>query len=198
MATRKPTVSSLYCLYIELNDVTPPIWRRFWIEGGATLGKLHHTIQAVMGWADYHLHEFLIGGVSYAIPDPDDDPKHPVVDERQVLLFKVLAGISSFGYQYDFGDDWQHTIKIEKIVQPPEDSHGCAFVEAGARACPPEDSGGRHSYQDFLDQLAKNPKHKDVRAFLRWAGEDFDPERFDRHAINATLVRMASNQWGDD
>lgn len=198
MATRKPTASSLYCLHIELNNVTPPIWRRFWIEGGATLGKLHHTIQAVMGWADYHLHEFLIGGVSYAVPDPDDDPKHPVVDERQVVLFKVLAGISSFGYQYDFGDDWQHTIKIEKILPPPEHPRGCAFVEAGARACPPEDAGGPHSYQDFLDRLTKNPKHRDVRAFQRWAAEDFDPERFDRHAINAALSRMAANQWDDD
>jgi len=198
MATKKPAAPSNYCLYIELDGVTPPIWRRFWIEGSATLGKLHHTIQAVMGWGDYHLHEFQIGGVTYAEPDPENqDLGSPPVDERKAVLSKVLEGISSFGYQYDFGDSWQHSIKIEKIEAPSKYDLGCAVVEEGARACPPEDAGGAHLYQVFLEQYAKNPKHKDVREFLRWAGEDFDPERFDRHAINATLTRMASNRWGN-
>ena len=52
------------------------------------------------------------------------------------------------------------------------------------------------SIRSFLDQLAKNPQHKEVRAFLRWAGEDFDPNEFDRYAANAALLRMAWNQWG--
>jgi hypothetical protein len=199
MATKKPTASSLFCMRIELDDVTPPIWRRFWIEGGATLAKLHHTIQVVMGWDDYHLHEFQIAGVIYSVPDPDgDDPKHPVVDERQVELLRVLAGISAFGYQYDFGDGWQHTIKVEQTAPPPKHPLGCAYVDAGARACPPEDAGGPRAYQEFLDELARNPKSKLVRAFLRWASEDFDPERFDRDATNASLMRIASNQWDDD
>jgi hypothetical protein len=199
MATKKPTAEHLFCLRIELDEVAPPVWRRFWIEGGATLLKLHHTIQAVMGWADYHLHEFQIAGVKYSIPDPEgDDPKNPAVDERPIMLYKVLAGVSSFGYQYDFGDGWQHTIKVEKTAPPPKHSLGCPQVEEGERACPPEDAGGPYAYQEFLDGLARNPRSEEVRTFLNWAGEDFDPNRFDRHAINACLVRMASNRWGED
>lgn len=30
----------------------------------------------------------------------------------------------------------------------------------------------------------------------QWAGEDFDPRRYDRHAANSALLRMAWNRWG--
>ena len=194
MAKSKPSSASLYCLRIELDGIVPAIWRRIWIEGGTRLIKLHHTIQAAMGWTDAHLHEFEIGGVSYATPHPEDRPERAFVDERRVQLHKVLNRISHFGYVYDFGDSWQHTITVEKIVPPPEHPRGCGYVEAGERACPPEDAGGSQSYQEFLGQFAKNPRHEDVRAFRRWAGQDFDPNRFDRHAANAALVRMACNR----
>lgn len=26
-----------------------------------------------MGWTDSHLHQFMIGGISYGVPDPDDE-----------------------------------------------------------------------------------------------------------------------------
>jgi Plasmid pRiA4b ORF-3-like protein len=102
------------------------------------------------------------------------------------------------GYLYDFGDSWQHTIAVEKIVPLPKHPRGCGFVEAGEWACPPDDAGGCYGYQKFLDQFAKNSKSKEVREFLSWAGEDFDPNQFDRHAANATLLRMAWNQWGGE
>ncbi len=149
-----------------------------------------------MGWTDAHLHEFKIGAVTYATPHPEDWPERIIVDERSVQLHKVLNGIRRFVYTYDFGDSWEHTITVEKLAPPPEHSRGCGYVEAGERACPPEDAGGSHGYQEFLDQFAKNPRHKDVREFQRWAGQDFNPVQFDRHAANAALLRMAWNQWG--
>jgi hypothetical protein len=197
VARSKATSASLYCLRIELDGIAPAIWRRIWTEGSTPLIKLHHTIQAAMGWTDAHLHEFQVGAVIYATPHPEDWPERTIVDERRVQLHKVLNGISRFGYMYDFGDSWQHTITVEKVVPPPEHPRGCGYVEAGERACPPEDAGGSQSYQEFLDQFAKNPRHKDVREFQRWAGQDFNPNRFDRHAANAALLRMAWNQWGD-
>jgi len=185
-----------YRLSITLDEIAPTIWRRFWIPGNRSLIALHHTIQAVMGWTDAHLHEFQIAGVRYATPDPDDNPDAVVVDERQTLLHKALNGISRFGYLYDFGDGWQHTLIVEDVQPLHDEDAAYAYIDAGARACPPEDAGGVTGYQGFLDQLAKNPKSRQVREFLRWAGEDFDPDRFDRHAANATLLRMAWSGWG--
>jgi len=198
VAKTKASSASLYQLRIELEDITPPIWRRFWIEGNASLIKLHHTIQAAMGWTDAHLHEFQIGDILYATPHPEDSPERVIIDERRVKLHKALNGISRFGYLYDFGDSWQHIITVEEVAPPPKHPRGCAFIEAGERACPPDDAGGSHSYQEFLDRFAKNRKGKEVREFLEWAGEDFDPNKFDRHAANATLLRMAWNRWGDN
>lgn len=196
-AKTKDVSTHLYRFRIELEGITPPIWRRLWIENGATLIKLHHAIQAAMGWTDAHLHEFHIGGITYATPHPEDELDRVIVDERTVRLNKVLSGISTFIYAYDFGDDWQHRITLEKKVKLTPFSIRHGHVEAGERACPPEDAGGSHGYQAFLDQLAANPKSAEVREFLRWAGDDFDPEQFDRRAANAALTRMAWNRWGD-
>ena len=194
---KSPTKSgTVYCLRIALDDITPTIWRQVWVEGRSSLLNLHHTIQAAMGWTDSHLHDFQIGGIRYATPDPEDDPAHPVADERRVLLQKALEGISSFGYQYDFGDGWRHTMTVEQRKPRPEYWRGCAFVAAGERACPPEDAGGSYGYQGFLDNYNRSRRSKAVREFLEWAGEDFDPHRYDRHAANAALLRMAWNRWG--
>ena len=193
----KPAIKpGLYCMLIELEDITPRIWRRFWIESGVSVLNLHHTIQAVMGWTGAHLHHFQIGESRYAMPDPEDDPAYPVVDERRAVLQKVLDGITTFGYEYDFGDGWQHRITVEQRTPQPKHWRGCAFVDAGERACPPEDAGGAHGYQEFLDQFGKSRRSKAGREFLQWAGEDFDPGQYDRHAANAALLRMAWNRWG--
>ncbi len=195
-AKAKSRGAKLYCLRIQLQDIVPTIWRRIWIEGTVSLVNLHHSIQAAMGWTDAHLHEFEIGGVRYATPNDEDETDRVIVDERRAKLDKTLKGISSFGYVYDFGDHWEHRITVEKIEPLPDHPYGCAQVEAGERACPPEDAGGPHAYQEFLDLYAKDPTEEEVREFLRWAGDDFDPARYDRHAANAALLRMAWNQWG--
>ena len=197
MGAATKSSAGLLCLRIELDDLTPAIWRRVWVEGSISLSTLHHTIQAAMGWTDAHLHEFKIGDVIYAKPHPEDDPKRAIVDERRALVRKTLDGISAFSYRYDFGDAWRHTITVEQRAPMPQHWPGCASVDAGERACPPEDSGGPFGYQKFIDQLAGNPRHAEVRTFKQWAGKDFDPKKFDRHATNAALARMAWNRWGD-
>ncbi len=197
MARSTTSAAKLFCLRIELQGVTPLIWRRVWVEGPMTLIKLHHIIQAAMGWTDAHLHEFHIDRAVYATPDPDEPDQRDVVDERRVFLQELLQQGKQFEYVYDYGDDWHHLITVERSKPLPENAGGYGYVEAGERACPPEDSGGCDGYQDSIDQLERDPGSDESRAFLTWAGEDFDPGRFDRHAANAALLRMAWNQWGD-
>ena len=45
-----------YTPRIELQDIEPLVWRRLLVDGDSTLSKLHHYIQAAMGWTDAHLH----------------------------------------------------------------------------------------------------------------------------------------------
>jgi hypothetical protein len=51
----------LYQLKVTLQEIHPPIWRRMQIWEDATLAQLHRALQIIMGWEDYHLHEFTIG-----------------------------------------------------------------------------------------------------------------------------------------
>ncbi|MBU2827447.1 MAG: plasmid pRiA4b ORF-3 family protein [Acidithiobacillus ferriphilus] len=183
-----------YLLQVELEDLTPTIWRQVWVDSGMSLHTLHHVLQATMGWAGAHLHEFSIKGKRYSLPDPEDDLGRLPVDEREVLLGQIMEPGLEFKYLYDYGDSWSHVIRVEevKLVTEP---YGAAFVDAGQGACPPEDSGGAPGYQDSLDLLRDDSESEDAQSFLQWAGEDFDPGRFDRYAANAALLRMAWNRW---
>jgi hypothetical protein len=60
-----------YQLKITRAEIQPPIWRRVLVPGLLTLDQLHHVIQQVMGWIKAHLHEFVIGGQRYGMPDPE-------------------------------------------------------------------------------------------------------------------------------
>jgi hypothetical protein len=88
------------------------------------------------------------------------------------------------------------TTVVEKIDVLKAEPDGCAYVVAGARACPPEDVDGPHGYQRFLETLREQPESKEAHDLRRWTGRDFDAELFDRRVANAALLRMASNGWG--
>ena len=51
----KLTEDVLLQFKITLLGIKPAIWRRIHVRN-CTLGELHDTIQAVMGWENYHLH----------------------------------------------------------------------------------------------------------------------------------------------
>ena len=72
-----------------------------------------------MGWTNSHLHEYEIARERYGIPDDEDDwpGARPLHDERRVRLKPFIeAGVRRFTYQYDFGDSWDHVIKVEDLV----------------------------------------------------------------------------------
>ena len=78
---------TLYQLKVTLQDIQPPVGRRIKVWNDITLARLHTVLQIVMGWEDYHLHEFVIGHRIYSVPDADDDLyKRKVIDESRVRL----------------------------------------------------------------------------------------------------------------
>ena len=172
---------SVYQFKVTLRDSKPPIWRRIQVRSDTTLYKLHQTLQVVMGWSDYHLHQFVIHGVYYGTPDPEFD--YEVKNEKRVKLNQVISGEKEkFVYEYDFGDSWNHMILLEKIL-PLDQEVAYPICPAGKRACPPEDCGGIWGYYDFLEAI-QDPKHPEHDEMLEWVGGSFDPEEFDLDAIN--------------
>ena len=180
---RAATAKSVVSLKVTLRGTKPPIWRRLLVPGAMTLGALHEAIQAAMGWQGGHLHVFDIDGRQYGDRRTVDD----VADENRLTLSGVLkSGVTRFGYIYDFGDDWDHTVAIEKI-QPAIDGQTYPACVAGKRNCPPEDCGGVWGYEELLQILA-DPAHPERAERLEWLGEDFDPEDFSIPIANAALT----------
>jgi hypothetical protein len=175
-------------LKIELAWIKPAIWRRVVVPETITLGKLHDVIQLAMGWCDCHLHEFEIAGERYGVPDPDLDWGESVRAEGRVRLTTALSGGKTFRYTYDFGDGWEHRIKVEKVL-PPDPALTTPLCLAGANACPPEDIGGPPGYADFVGAVS-DPAHPEHDEMLDWYGGPFDPTAFDVESVNEILRKI--------
>ncbi len=178
------SVVPTYQIRVTLLGIEPPIWRQLHVAPTITLHELHRAIQVSMGWEDDHLHQFTAGQKRYAVPMAGDPFK--VHDERVARLYRVLpkAGLRML-YEYDFGDGWEHDVLVEAVLRDsPAPVH--PVCTAGERACPPEDCGGVWGYESLLEVL-RDPEHVDREDRLEWPGEDFDPEAFDRDAVNREL-----------
>ena len=188
----------LITLRIELVGTTPLVWRRITLDGRSSFANLHHVIQAAMGWHDAHLHQFRINNRYIGVPDPESDaPEWHTEDERKVFLNRVLTDDAVFTYLYDFGDGWEHRLLVEEYDDSDDlrFGDGDAWVDAGERACPPEDCGGVGGFQDFLEKLEDEPYSDESKDLRKWAGLDYDPARFDRQAANAAIKRLLWNRW---
>lgn len=181
---------TVYQIKVTLNDVEPAVWRRLRVPD-VTLEQLHVFLQAALGWFDCHLHEFSVGEERIVSDDAaefeelDDEVRF----ESEVSLGDLVeAGTKQFGYWYDFGDDWRHTIKIEKTLQLDADEAPLLCL-AGSGACPPEDCGGPWGYAAMLDALA-DPKHERHAEFREWLPEEFDPNHFSVEEVNEDLYDL--------
>jgi hypothetical protein len=123
------------------------------VPGNTTLLMLHDILQIVMGWEDYHLHMFTIEGLFYGNPADDEYGELGTANEASYKLSQVIEREGQrFGYEYDFGDSWEHTLLVEKIFLPQESVHYPMCLK-GRRACPPEDVGGVWGYGYFLEAV---------------------------------------------
>ncbi len=187
MPARKADAHRIYQLKITLQRIRPPIWRRIQVPSDITLPRLHDVLQIVMGWSDYHLHVFKIGGTEYGMPDPEYCAD--IANERRVKLGHVVRWEQvQFLYEYDFGDSWEHQILVEKILYSQPNRHSPVCL-TGRRACPPEDCGGVWGYAELLEALA-DPDHPEHDSMREWAGGDVDPAAFDLEAVNVALSRI--------
>jgi hypothetical protein len=105
----------------------PVISRTIQIRGEQTLEDLHHAIFDAFGRSDDHMYEFQFGkgpmdpkAPRYVLPSDygsESGEKNPAagrVDQATIESLGLAVG-RSFGYWFDFGDDWWHQINVEAI-----------------------------------------------------------------------------------
>lgn len=190
MATKRIDAAvDIYQIKITLLGTKPPIWRRLAVPASMSLAKLHDVLQTAMGWHDCHMHEFRAGGRHFGKPDPEDLDMGmpPVENERTIKLSSVLwrPGAKMI-YTYDFGDNWEHAIVLEKQLPLLPDVSYPICID-GNLACPPDDCGGIPGFYDLLDAVA-NPNHERHEELSDWIGEDFDPQAFSVDSVNQKLA----------
>jgi hypothetical protein len=189
---RAKKTDTVFQVKITLKGIDPPIWRRIQTRD-CTLAELHEIIQITMGWEFEHLYQFHIGGVRYAdLGMTDFDDAEDTFDTKLSEVLPPGNRRPRFDYEYDFGDGWIHRLIVEERF-PPESGGKYPICVAGQRACPPEDSGGPWAYPEFVAEIS-NPDHSRHDGMLEWVGGEFDPERFDRAAVNGELRRMRAKK----
>lgn len=177
-------------LKITLNKTKPAIWRAVLVPASVRFFDLHHIIQISMGWKNSHLFEFLVGEYKIGYIDPNE-AFEDIADAGEVALDLLLMKEGfTFTYLYDFGDNWQHTVEVEKILDKDSDKVYPVCTE-GQLACPPEDSGGIHGFYENLEIL-KYPKHPEYKEVKQWLGRGYDPEKFNIDKVNKELPKFKS------
>ncbi len=192
---RRPTT---YRLRIDLDDTKPPIWRRVDIDSSFRLDQLHELILAAFGWGGHHLHRFTISKrdwnpeafvTEFDIEDGDEGTPEWTVRVDQ-LIGKPGDRLH---YEYDFGDGWWHTLKLESVSRRDPAARPAELV-TGRRYAPPDDCGGPYGYEHLLKAVndPSHPEHKELTTWFEafpWVGKvtKFDPLAIDLADLQATV-----------
>ena len=140
----------VYQFKVTLKGLKPALWRRIQVPETYSFWDLHVAVQDAMGWQDSHLHDFRVRNLHtrkkerIGIPDEDFDLKILPGWECDIRDYFSIEN-SSATYVYDYGDNCEHTVKLEKIL-PRDEEMKYPRCTDGERACPPENCGGIHGY----------------------------------------------------
>lgn len=191
-----PTQALVLRFRIELQETDPLVWREIEVPGDYTFWDLHVAIQDAMGLLDYHLHRFTmphprtkqerVFGIHNLHQDCDD----PLGWAHQVASMFAYRNDTAL-YEYDFGDDWRHTVRLVEVLRRDFKIRYPRCV-GSARACPPEDCGGVHSFAEIV----AGTMDADTRA---WLPQGYDPAHFDPAAVRFSdpARRLAYSWYGD-
>ncbi len=187
-------------LKITLLGSDPSIWRRVEVHSGLTLHDLHYVIQRVFDWDDSHMYQFFAteGGkltrkarreakIYHLLPvDPFFGEIEPATPADEAIVGQVLNQTRrQILYEYDFGDSWEHLVKLEKRT-PGGDQDSVPVCLGGENAAPYDDMGGIYGYYHWVHAL-QDKRHSMHAEAVDWLGQDFDPTRFDLDAANERL-----------
>ena len=168
----------IFRVRIDLKRSQPRIWRRLELRSDMWLDVVHRVLQTSFGWQDYHLWRFSVGGEPFSRSgqaflcpwdaDEGEENDEGLLAASDVRLNEVMQDPGDvLHYVYDYGDNWELTLKLEAVSDADVDAPAAALID-GRRAAPPEDCGGLVEGDELAEVLE-------------------DPARFDREEVDALL-----------
>ena len=186
---------------IQIKGISkPPVWRRLKIPAKYDFYQFHIAIQIVFGWYNEHLFQFSPKGYgSYPIIKEiyeDEDDYGDVIDAFEIKLSEIfVVEKQKFTYIYDFGDSWEHTIVLEKILP---DIAMYPMLLQGKGNCPFEDCGGVWGYEQLKETLS-DKRNPDYAETAEWCGleedEMWDPLEFNLDDTQKLLLESFTKNW---
>lgn len=176
--------SAVYQLKISLKGAKPPVWRRVEVVSAVNLQQLHQIIQTLFGLYDSHLHGYFDANGEI------DESMEVNLELSQMLTFEG----AKLGYIYDFGDDWEFLIELEKIKPNSSTKFAktLAICTTGKRSGPIEDIGGVPVLNDLAFRLKTSGGIPDF--YREYFGEN-DPKEmldyFDKQQTNQYLQQLS-------
>ncbi len=170
---RRPRLAELqrFVVRVDLWHAKPPIWRRLEVRSDLTLDVVHRVLQAAFGWTDSHLWRFSLGGDAFSPSSQvflcpwdveegefEDEGGLPAAVVRLDEAVQIPGEILS--YAYDYGDNWELTLRLENVLPAAAGTPSAVAVD-GRRAAPPEDCGGRRT-ADELAEVLEDPSLFDL------------------------------------
>ena len=110
------------------------------IKGSSTLQDLHEIFFTAFDRKEAHMYEFQVGGNGpgdpnarrYSMKYAEDDEQAGAV-ETTIIAALGLSVDESFGYLFDFGDDWWHQVRVVSISDDvPKKKYPCITSKVGA------------------------------------------------------------------
>ncbi|GAA5504510.1 hypothetical protein Dxin01_04285 [Deinococcus xinjiangensis] len=171
------SVPNAYTCLVQLQGLE--VSRTLCLPTGANLHDLHHAIQGTFGWWNAHLHRFTewSGNIPYFYEDlqaSDADPTRAMDEHhyplgllesrpnRPMIGFDLKPRRAELLYEYDYGDGWRCTVRLEAVQVPSSQFRTCLAAQGVA---PCEDSGGPEGYREKVDLYRKH--HAETREWFR-------------------------------
>ena len=172
-------VDTIFRLLVSLDGSDPAITRTLLVSKHTAQPRLHHILQATMGWRGTEQFQFY--------PPSELDLSSSADTELGEMFSKVG---DHCGYEFDH---WYHDIELLATERPEGRRHYPVCI-AGQRACPPEDAGGVAQYNASVAVL-QQPEHPDYEEMAGWLTQDFHPAAFNIEQANLRLGRYQSDEF---
>jgi hypothetical protein len=189
------TADSIVSLKVTLDHVEPLVLRRVEVPLSLRLDRLHTVLQIVMGFENCHLWAFRVRDVVWGPRAEDFGFGPPTLSAAKATLADVVArtGAKTIKYTYDFGDDWEHTIKLGRVFEAETDVAYPPLAEAVGHG-PIEDCGGPFGFMEFAAAI-NDPEHERHEELREWWGErPFDAAAVD-FIVLARRLGMQARRW---
>ena len=169
----------VYQLHAELRGYKPKMWRRFLVVPDTTLEHLGCILMALFHMDGSHPFDFRIPGTRECfVPKIQEDWGEE--DASTTEIGQILGVGGKIAFTYDFGDNWEVIIKVEKIIDDPDLGPGdVPKVLKGKGYGIVDDCGGVWGLMRIAEAL-KDKDSPEYAEYDEWMDlEDLDLDFFD-------------------